>query len=207
MKTTIKSILFAEPEKGEEEAFRGSIYRSLCNGDAPADILQGLQEEYENSNTIPDPKTFTLSDIQAVHEYYKKEIKEERTERKKIADREARFRALKTQGLPFEQIARETGETLETVIKWGRDNAIEIQTFDAIRLEALKEKYPVFKAQRLAVIGEQINRLREELLKRDLASMETADLFRTFGQLVKLTKDEDPQEPKIRLELSGNYFS
>ena len=206
MKTAIKSILFEDPETGEEEAFRGCIYRSLCDGDAPADILQELQEKYEDKNCIPDPKDFTLSDIHAVQEYYKKEIREERTTRNKKADQEARWKLLKAQGKPFEQIARETKADLQTVLKWAGNNTNEIRTIDAVHLEALKETYPVFKAQRLAVLGEQINRLREELLKRDLADVPTTDLFRNFGQLVKLTKDEDPQEPTSVLITSGSLF-
>ncbi len=172
----------------------GKICNKLITGLTPRKVIRELIND-----EVDTARNLTIADIRYVGKYYGRYIREEK--RKKAAEkekerikneREARFQAMKAEGKPFEQIARETGESLQTVIRWGRCNKDEIKTYDAVRIESLRERFPVFKAQRIALLGEQIIRIREELAKRNLQDISTDKLFKTLVQLTKLLKDEEP---------------
>ena len=178
----------------DDEALGEAICNQLIEGLTPRTVLRELIEDEEDN-----AEKLTIDEIRFVGSYWRDYIREEKKkkatekEQKRIKDkREARFQAMKAEGKTLEQIARETGESLETVIHWGQEHKGDIQTFEAVRLESLRERYPVSKAQRIAFLGEQINRVKGELLNRDLQDVPTEKLFYTLTQLTKLAKDEDP---------------
>lgn len=104
-----------------------------------------------------------------------------------------RFVELRAQGLSFAKIALELGVSKPTLIEWAKDEELQrqIKNLQAIELEALQEKYYARKVQRLELLGEQAEAVKEELKKRSLGDVPTDKLLGLLLKLSAALKEEE----------------
>jgi transposase len=117
-------------------------------------------------------------------------------------DQKAQFIELRAKEVPYEKIAQELEVSKPTLIKWGRELETEISNRRTLELELLQEKYFVSKTKRIELYGEQLNRLNEELVKRDLSEIPTEKLYDMTMKTVASLKQE---EVEIRLKEKGTF--
>jgi len=101
-----------------------------------------------------------------------------------------RFIELRAEGCSFEHIAKELQTSKQTLINWSKEFEITIANLKAIQLEALQEKYYLTKKAKIGLFGEQIEKVKAELGKRDLSKVGTDKLFDVLIKLHNALKDE-----------------
>ena len=67
----------------------------------------------------------------------------------------------------------------------------QVGNLRSIELEALQQKHYVMKHHRIGLLGQQLDRVKEEIGKRDLASVPTEKLFDIFGKFATALKQEE----------------
>ena len=99
-----------------------------------------------------------------------------------------RFIELRAKGWSFDKIAKETGKAKQTLIDWSKELQDQIANCKALELEALYESYYLLKENRLQTFGEILNKIKDEVLKRDLSEVPTdklLDLFLKYNNQIK----------------------
>lgn len=108
-------------------------------------------------------------------------------------DQKERFIELRAKEVPYEQISQEIGVSKPTLLKWGKDLELEINNRRAIELEYLQHKHCVSKRKRLEFYGGQLERLYQELKKRNLSDIPTEKLFdMVMKTVISLKQEETP---------------
>lgn len=97
--------------------------------------------------------------------------------------KQRRFVVLRAGGLSFGKIAEEIGVSKATLVGWSRKFAVEVSNFREIELEKLREEYLMCKEHRIRMVGTQLGKVSEELLKRDLSEVSTYRLFEMQARL------------------------
>jgi len=108
-----------------------------------------------------------------------------------------RFIELRAQGWSFDKIAKELGKAKQTLIDWSKELQDEIANRKALELEALYETYYLQKESRLQTFGGLLNKIKDEVLSRDLSEVPTdklLDLFLKYNSQVK----EEIVEPSFK---------
>ena len=93
------------------------------------------------------------------------------------AEMKAEFVQLRARGLPYVRIAERLGVAKSTLACWNSELEAEIASARAMELEALQEEFFLLKEGRITLLGEQLQRLRGELLSRDLTEVSTDKLL------------------------------
>jgi hypothetical protein len=106
-------------------------------------------------------------------------------------DQKERFVELRAKGVPYERIVEEIGVSKPTLIKWGREMELEISNRKALELEVIQEKYYVSKVKRIELFGEELNRLNEEITKREYSEMGLKELLDMKVKIVASLKQEE----------------
>lgn len=88
-----------------------------------------------------------------------------------------RFIELRAQGWSYARLMTELNVTKPTLIAWSRKHQFQVQNLKAIELEALREKWLASTAARVAALGGQLQKVEDELAKRDPAALSTPQLF------------------------------
>ncbi len=107
-----------------------------------------------------------------------------------ITETKERFIELRAQGYSFDRIAKELGKAKQTLIDWSKDLQEEIANRKALELEALYEKYYLLKEVRLQTFGEMINKIKAEVVKRDLSDVPTEKLLELLLKYNSQVKEE-----------------
>jgi IS30 family transposase len=94
-----------------------------------------------------------------------------------IVDTKQRFIELRAKGWSFDKIAKELGKAKQTLIDWSKDLQDEIANLKALELETIYESYYLLKENRLQNLGGVLNKLKDEVLKRDLSEVPTDKLL------------------------------
>ena len=94
-----------------------------------------------------------------------------------------RFIVLRSQGSALSQIAAELNVGKSTLIRWSRKYHHRIRNLQAVETEALSEDCKISRRRCLENLGEDIQRIREELARRDLKDVSTARLFLLSARL------------------------
>jgi IS30 family transposase len=105
-----------------------------------------------------------------------------------LIDTKQQFIELRAKGYSFDKIAKELGKAKQTLIDWSKEFKEEIANLKALELEALYESYYLLKENRIQTFGGLLNRLKEEVLSRDLSDVPTdklLDLFLKYDSQVK----------------------
>jgi hypothetical protein len=93
------------------------------------------------------------------------------------AGKQQRFIQLRSQGWSFARIAAELDVAKGTLITLSRKLHFEIQNQRAIELEALQEQLIASREARARALAAQLQRVEQELQKRDLSQVSTGRLF------------------------------
>jgi transposase len=101
-----------------------------------------------------------------------------------------RFVALRAEGWSFTRIATELKVSKPTLITWSRKFQFDIHNQRAITIETLQEKWLASQEARVALLGEQLQRVQAELSQRDVASLSTTQLFALATALRREIKSE-----------------
>jgi transcriptional regulator with XRE-family HTH domain len=117
-----------------------------------------------------------------------------------LIDTKQRFIELRAKGWSFDKIAKELGKAKQTLIDWSKDLQDEIANLRALELEAIYESYYLLKENRLETFGGLLNKIKEEVLSRDLTDVPTdklLDLFLKYNTQIK----EEIIEPTYKTSL------
>jgi hypothetical protein len=114
-----------------------------------------------------------------------------------LLETKERFIEMRAKGYSFDRIAKELGKAKQTLIDWSKELQDEIANRKALELEALYEKYYLLKENRLQTFGELLNKLKQEVMSRDLSDLPTdklLDLFLKYNSQIR----EELIEPTYR---------
>lgn len=101
------------------------------------------------------------------------------------------FIELRAKGLSFAKISEELGVSKPTLIKWSNEFEVDIQNMRAIEQEALREKYLITREKRLAHLSNSLDKVNQEMGKRDLSEITTEKLFYLNSKLLQDMKAEE----------------
>lgn len=87
------------------------------------------------------------------------------------------FIELRAKGNSYDRIAEKLGVSKSTLINWSKDLSMEIENERSIAMDAIYEKHKLTKRHRMEMFGTQLNKIRQELEKRDLADVPTYKLL------------------------------
>jgi transcriptional regulator len=111
-----------------------------------------------------------------------------------------KFIELRAKGWSFDKIAKELGKAKQTLIDWSKELQDEIANRKALELEALYETYYLLKENRLQTFGGLLNKIKDEVLSRDISDVPTdklLDLFLKYNSQIK----EEIVEPIYKTSL------
>ena len=87
-----------------------------------------------------------------------------------------RFVELRAQGKSLRTVASELAVGLQTVVRWERKYKEQIESLNAMELDALMERHRLTVQARIERFGSQLKRVTDELEKRDLSDVATPKL-------------------------------
>jgi len=105
--------------------------------------------------------------------------------------KQEKFIELRSKGMSFAKISEELGVSKPTLIKWSKELEVDIRNMQAIEQEALREKYLITKEKRLEVLGDSLEKVKQELAKRDFSEIPTEKLFYLNLKLLQEVKLEE----------------
>lgn len=95
----------------------------------------------------------------------------------KDADTRHRFIELRAQGKSLRAAADELSVGRQTLVRWEREHKEQIENLMAIELDALKERYRLTVQAQVERYGAFLERITEELLRRELTDVQTPKLY------------------------------
>jgi DNA-binding XRE family transcriptional regulator len=103
-----------------------------------------------------------------------------------------KFIELRIEGHSFDDIAKQLNISKQTLVNWSKEEAVQIQlmNLEELRKEELHKKYIVTSKSRIEMLGLRLNKLLEELDKRDFKDLSTDSLIK----LVLLTSSKLKEE-------------
>ncbi|MFZ1323448.1 MAG: hypothetical protein WAT71_18000 [Ignavibacteria bacterium] len=101
-----------------------------------------------------------------------------------------KFIELRAQGYSFDKIAKELKKSKVALVEWAKEYEGEIANLKALELEALYEKYYLLKEYRIKHFGTILNKVKNELDKRDLKDVSTDKLIDIYNKMFLMAKDE-----------------
>jgi hypothetical protein len=106
------------------------------------------------------------------------------------AELKADFVQLRAKGLPYVRIAERLGVAKSTLANWNAELEAQIASARAMEIEALQEEFFLLKEGRIRLLGEQLQRLRQELANRDLSSVPADKLMELLLKYQTALKEE-----------------
>lgn len=114
------------------------------------------------------------------------------------------FLELRSQGQSYRQIADQVPVSVTTLKAWGKKFGADLVKLALGRVEAFVEAHLLDVENRLALRGEQIQRMRSELATRDFTQVDTGTLLRHYVRYVEsVQKDVDP----VKVEFTSTMES
>lgn len=111
------------------------------------------------------------------------------------------FIELRAKGHTIEEVGRMLDVSKPTLIGWSKEFQTEIGNRKALEMEALQEKYKVNWFQRIKTVGEELEKLNEELEKREYSDMATKEILEVK---LKYFKELKELERKVSLEVDSD---
>jgi transposase-like protein len=105
-------------------------------------------------------------------------------------EQKAEFVRLRSTGLSYAKIANELGVAKSTLANWNAELEGEIASARAVELEALQEQYSLLREGRIRLLGDQLQRLGDELGRRDFTTIPTDKLLDLQLKLFVALKEE-----------------
>ena len=100
------------------------------------------------------------------------------------------FIELRAKGWSFDKIAKQTGKAKQTLIDWSKELQDEIANLKALELEAIYESYYLLKENRLQTLGGVLNKIKDEVLSRELKEVPTDKLLELLLKYNTQVKEE-----------------
>ena len=91
-----------------------------------------------------------------------------------------KFVELRAQGKSFDRISQDLNVGKTCLVNWSKELAVEVSNMREMELEALREQYFLSKQARIEAFGRLLQKVREEIEKRDLEGVETSKLCELF---------------------------
>lgn len=121
----------------------------------------------------------------------------------KDLEKKQQFIELRAKDKSFASIAEEIGVSKTTLIEWSKDLTEEIHNLRAIEMESLMKRYEIGKEHHLKAYTERLNKIREELSKRDFKRISTTKLIELE---VKTLESLDKEEVQLYFKKTVNNF-
>ena len=87
------------------------------------------------------------------------------------------FIMLRAKGNSYDTIAKKLKVSKNTLISWSKDLKMEIKNYQNFEADMTLEKYKMSKNSQLVSLDEQLEKVREEINKRDLTDIPTPKLI------------------------------
>ena len=110
---------------------------------------------------------------------------------------------LRAEGLSYANIAKEVNIAKQTAVDICKENIDEVDTLQAIEMEALIDASKVNQRGRIEQLSELHSKLREEIAKRDLSEVPTDKLIKLYlntSQTLRGEVEEAAPQPKSLTE-------
>jgi IS30 family transposase len=107
-----------------------------------------------------------------------------------LIDTKQQFIELRAKGWSFDKIAKELGKAKQTLIDWSKELQDEIANLKAMELEAIYESYYLLKENRLQTFGGLLNKIKDEVLKRNFTDVPTDKLLELLLKYNAQIKEE-----------------
>ena len=95
---------------------------------------------------------------------------------KTVKDQE-KFIELRARGLSFDKIAKEINVSKPVLIKWNTELSNKISNQIFTQAQSILEQYKLVKLDRLESLSKQLERINQEIDKRDFKDIQIKDLF------------------------------
>jgi len=102
------------------------------------------------------------------------------------------FIACRASGMSFDRIAEKLKVSKPTLVNWSRECSLEIENLKASALDALREKFVLTTQKRLELLGELLERLKQEALARDLSTLPSHKLLELTIKYSDTVKEATP---------------
>lgn len=117
--------------------------------------------------------------------------------------KQEQFIEMRAMGMSFAKISEQLKVSKPTLISWSKDFELDIQNLRTIEQEALREKYLITKEKRIEMLGESLDKVKQELAKRDFSEIPTEKLFALNIKLLQEIKAEETTS--LLFEEKGEY--
>ncbi len=101
------------------------------------------------------------------------------------------FINLRAENLSYDAIAARLGVSRQCLQNWSKELNVEIANAKAFRLDAIKVRLRLTQIHRTEIFGEMLEKVRSELLKRDLSDLSTEKLLEIFLKYNRALVSED----------------
>ena len=95
-----------------------------------------------------------------------------------------KFIELRAKGLSYDSISKELSVSKQTLINWSKEFELELSNLRAVELESLCEQYLIKKEKKLEMLSELLEKVKKNLLERDLNDMDSEQIFELFMKLI-----------------------
>lgn len=116
------------------------------------------------------------------------------------------FIDLRAKGYSYSKIAKELGISKGTLTQWNEELKADITRLKCLQLEELYTKYLMSKEARIKLLGGSLEKVNEEIERRDFTTLPLDKLLDFQVRLIKELKDEyiDPQRDIFDTKLNAN---
>ena len=111
--------------------------------------------------------------------------------------------ALRATGLSYRKIARRIGISTRTQVKWAKKFKDEVQQKD---LNFINEQLRMEKKHRLERLSGLLEKLEDELEKRNIADTPSVSLMRIYESLVKAIRDEVEKNSSEKTQIDDSLM-
>jgi transposase len=101
------------------------------------------------------------------------------------------FIEMRAQGMTYREIQKTLGVSRPTLVEWSRRNHLTISNYRTIEMADLSSDNYLEKKKRVQLLGSALNKIQEELSKRDMSTVPTEKLMKFQLDCVELLKKEE----------------
>lgn len=102
-----------------------------------------------------------------------------------------KFIELRAKGVSFSKISKELSIAKSTLITWSKEHLMEIDNLKAVELESLQEQFYIMKKARIELLGQQVERMKKELEKRDFSDVPSDKLLDALSKTLNQLKNDE----------------
>ena len=123
------------------------------------------------------------------------------------AEQRQRFLELRSAGHSYNKIAAKLKVSKSSLVRCSRELTNELKNAKALELEGIREEFMVSREHRLRIMGTQLSKLTQEVLKRDLTEVPTWRIFDMQRKIIAQIAKEDGEMGEIEFAQEINSCS